>query len=748
VTDPANPDTPPARPNPLRALVELEPGKPAIAAGLRMAVTIIGPIVAGMVTGYLDAGLMASVAALEVGLTDDGGPYARRLVRMCVTTVGLAVSVFVATLAGSRLWLAVPLTLVWAFGCGLTNLFSNAAATAGMVTLVVLAVGIGLPGDLGIASDRFAQFLAGGAWSVTISNLLWPLHPWKPIERDVAAAYRALRGAIDAAFARGPAARGDDVTGAVATALDALVAHRAGRRGPARRAELLLFLLRIAGQVDQTLLTIREVGSTPDRAPFDPGEAWTRALAGTISSLDATVAQLAAAVEKGGGDVSVAPIEAAVAELDARFDTVRLRATTPATVAAMNTCWDTKRFMAALVSLLKDAADACRALADGRVLPSAAAPALTAAAPGPLTVIRENLTWGSAGLRHALRLAVTSAVAVVVGNTTALGHGYWVTLTVVVIMKPTFGVTFVRGLQRVVGTVLGALLAAVLTGVVGHDVAMLAILAALSVLTFSLMPLNYGLYALFLTPLVILMLEMGQPSSLSAALDRARDTVIGGALSLVGGYLLWPTSERLHLAPTLADVAGALRAFVRAVLDIYLGASDPSALRAAAARATVTVGNAEAALQRLMTEPRHRHGDIASVLAFVGAAHRLRLEASALAVHAAHLSGTGKLDGLGPLATQIDAALAGVETIVLDGHAPAAPVGFDAALRPLRDQVTALYAQRAEELGARQTHTATRGLLGDVALAAREIARMTGDVAALHAAASRIATSVSTSRAA
>jgi uncharacterized membrane protein YccC len=741
VTDPPSPDAPPARQSPLRSLVELEPGKPAIAAGLRMAVTIVGPIVAGMVTGHLDAGLMASVAALEVGLVDDGGPYARRLVRMCVTTVGLAVSIFAATLAGGQLWLAVPLTLVWAFGCGLTNLFSNAAATAGMVTLIVLAIGIGLPGDLGVASDRFAQFLAGGAWSVVISNLLWPLHPWKPIECDVAAAYHALRGAIAAAFARGPADRGDDVTGAVATALDDLVAHRAGRRGPTHRAELLLFLLRIAGQVDQTLETIREVGSTPDRAPFDPGEAWTRALAATISSLDAAVAELAAAVEKGGGDVDLAPLAAAVTELDACFDTVRLRATTPATVAAMNTCWDTKRFMAALVTLLNDAADACRALADGRVLPSTAAPTLAAAAPRPLTVIRENLTFRSAGLRHALRLAVTCAAAVVVGNATALGHGYWVTLTVVVIMKPTFGVTIVRGLQRVVGTVLGALLAAMLTGVVGHDLAMLVILAALSVLTFSLLPLNYGLYALFLTPLVILLLEMGQPSSLSAALDRARDTVVGGALALVGGYLLWPTSERLHLSRTLAEVAGGLRAFVRAVLDAYLGAADPSALRAAAARATLTVGNAEAALQRLMTEPRRRQGDVASVLAFVGAAHRLRLEASALAVHAAHLSGAGTLDGLGPLATQIDVALANVQAIMLDDRAPAAPVGLDAALRPLRDQVAALYAARAEELGARQTRTATRGLLGDVALAAREIARMTGDVATLHAAAVRVATS-------
>jgi uncharacterized membrane protein YccC len=748
VTDHPSADTASARSNPLRALVELEPGKPAIAAGLRMMVTVVGPVATGMATGHLAFGLMSAVAALNVGLTDDGGPYGQRLSRMCVATVGLAVSVFAATLAGSRLWIAVPLTLVWTFACGLTNLFGNGAATAGMVTLVAFAVGLGLPGDLGVAGDRFLQFLAGGAWSVVMSNVLWPLHPWKPIERAGAAAYRALRSALGATFERDRSSPGDAVTSAVATALDALVAHRAGRRGPAPRAEQLLFLLRIAEQADQTLLTIREIGSTQEGMPFDPGEDWTRALGSMVSALDTAVAALAAAVEAGGGDVSLAALETAVAELDGCFDAVRLRATTPAAVAAMSTCWDTKRLLVTLGDLLKDAADTCRALAEGRVRPSMDASALAAAGPGPLTVIRENLTLRSAGLRHALRLAVTTAAAVVVGGATALGHSYWITLTVVVIMKPTFGATIERGLQRVVGTVLGALFAAMLTGFVGHDIAMLAILAALSVLTFSLLPLNYGLYALFLTPLVILLLELGQPRTLSAALDRAGDTLVGGGLALVGGYLLWPTSERLHLPHTLGEVAGAVRVFVRATLDAYLGAPNEPALRTAAGRATLTVGNAEAALQRLMTEPRRRRGDVACVLAFVGAAHRLRLEASALAVHAAHLGGAGTLEGLAPLAGQIDAALAGVEAAVRGGQRPTSPVGLDAALRPMRDQVAGLYARRAAELGARQTRTPTRELLSDVALAAREIARLAGDVAALHAAAIRVATSASTGRAA
>ena len=66
--------TAPARRNPVRALVEIEPGRPAFAAGLRMTVTIVGPVIAGIAVDNLAGGFMSAIAALNVGLTERRQP--------------------------------------------------------------------------------------------------------------------------------------------------------------------------------------------------------------------------------------------------------------------------------------------------------------------------------------------------------------------------------------------------------------------------------------------------------------------------------------------------------------------------------------------------------------------------------------------------------------------------------------------------------------------------------------------------
>ena len=71
--------------------------------------------------------------------------------------------------------------------------------------------------------------------------------------------------------------------------------------------------------------------------------------------------------------------------------------------------------------------------------------------PRVLEILRDNLTLNSAVFRHALRLGVTTAVAVTICSIFGLKQGYWVSLTVVVILKPYSGATFQRGLQRVLG---------------------------------------------------------------------------------------------------------------------------------------------------------------------------------------------------------------------------------------------------------------------------------------------------------
>ena len=158
--------------------------------------------------------------------------------------------------------------------------------------------------------------------------------------------------------------------------------------------------------------------------------------------------------------------------------------------------------------------------------------------------LRRNLTLRSEVCQHALRLAVISAFAVWLYKHLHLEHGSWLTITVLVIVKPDYHDTRTRAKERVVGTVIGGILALILASTI-HSVAVADImLLLLCVLAFSHQPQNYALYAAFLTPFVVLLLQLAAPGTANLAFARVMDTLLGGALALFAAFLMRPRSRR------------------------------------------------------------------------------------------------------------------------------------------------------------------------------------------------------------
>ena len=109
---------------------------------------------------------------------------------------------------------------------------------------------------------------------------------------------------------------------------------------------------------------------------------------------------------------------------------------------------------------------------------------------------------------YALRLMASIGVAAVVSEILPLQRSYWVVLTVAFVLKPDFGSVFARALQRGIGTVIGVVIGAIILVAVPYGPWLLipgAILAALLPYGRSL---NYGLLTTFLTPLVVLFIDI------------------------------------------------------------------------------------------------------------------------------------------------------------------------------------------------------------------------------------------------
>ena len=154
----------------------------------------------------------------------------------------------------------------------------------------------------------------------------------------------------------------------------------------------------------------------------------------------------------------------------------------------------------------------------------------------PVPRFRDALASPGAGT-HLVRYVV--ALSVAGGLATALDwqHPYWAMVAAVVVLSgPDLLSRLTRGVQRVVGTLLGLGVAAVILQWGPQGVVAVLVIVVLQVLTELFVGRNYAVALLFITPLALLMGQLAHASPTVPLLrDRLLETVLG---ALVGAVVL------------------------------------------------------------------------------------------------------------------------------------------------------------------------------------------------------------------
>ena len=253
---------------------------------------------------------------------------------------------------------------------------------------------------------------------------------------------------------------------------------------------------------------------------------------------------------------------------------------------------------------------------------------------GELSLLRDALRSWSPALRHALRLAVAVPAAVLIASALALPRGYWVAFSVAVILKPDYSTLLRRGVGRVVGTALGATLAALVVSVAHPGVIATTVLVGLCAwAAFATWSASFVAGVGFITALVLVILSTSREPVTTAA-DRLLDVVIGGVIAFTA-YLAWPTPPRAGVVDAERDLFGALGDYVAATMRLVTSrAVDASQLVDRSRRARVAWARTEAAVGRSVEEPgatrvnpAEGRGLLAVGLRILRATHALRIEA-------------------------------------------------------------------------------------------------------------------------
>ncbi len=248
---------------------------------------------------------------------------------------------------------------------------------------------------------------------------------------------------------------------------------------------------------------------------------------------------------------------------------------------------------------------------------------------GTLATLRANLSLRSAAFRHAIRLAVCVAAAEALARGFFGNRGYWLPMTVAIVLKPDFTSTFSRGVLRLAGTFAGLLLTTAFFHLFAPSLVLQAVLIA--ALTFALRSIgqaNYGIFVVAISALIVFLVALTGAPPQQVILARGVTTAAGGALALIA-YWLWPTWERTQTSEVMAQLLDAYRDYFRAVTQTYLtqGASPPETLDRARHLARLARSNQEASFDRLRAEEGFdsRGGAsplVASFAAMLASSHR------------------------------------------------------------------------------------------------------------------------------
>ncbi len=516
-----------------------------VPAPLALATLVAGAIEPGPA---LSAGVFGTMGALVATMAPQPAPLRDRLRRIAAGTALGGVGLLVGQLAMGGGWVAVVVIAAVSAAAALVSQVNAALSLGALQLLIYTALSSGLVTELPIGVE-VAFFLAGAAWATLGTLVQAATEVLDPDRTAVAAVFGRIADLLEAAVTDGSDEARRALTAALNDGYDRVIRSRSITSGRVRELSELAGVLNAAAPLVEGAVAAARAGE-----PADPADvAAVRALAAALQDGSELRADRPPALEQGPAAAravrhGVRLVWNVVGDPEER-----------AGAAAVRPPVD-------LRTLARDLADRTLASPDGRAF--------------------------------AVRLASCMGIAEIARQWLPTERPYWVLLTVAIVLKPDFGSVFGRAVQRAVGTLVGVVIGSVLLTLLPRSAWLLLAMAVLAAVLPWAQAANFGLFSVFQTPVILLMLDLALPPEPGLVVERLTDTLIGCGIVLVVGYLLWPQTWRAPLDQALRDTAAALDAFVEAAFT-----GSPADRRRARRRNYRALTELQTQLQRRLAEP-------------------------------------------------------------------------------------------------------------------------------------------------
>lgn len=615
--------------------------------GLRITLAILLPSLVLAQFGQLQTGMALSLGALNVSLSDAPGPVMHRRNGMAVTVlIGFLVT-FVTGFARMNPYTLGLEILVFSFFFSMFAIWGNRATSVGTAALLIMILMLDRPLDAAGVVFESGLVLAGGLWYMTISLLASRLQPYRLAQQALGQCIHEIAKlmAIKADFYTLSTNLDDNyrrlITQQVAVSekQDAVrevlfKSRRIVTESTQTGRLLLLTFIDVVDLYEQIIAMYYDYSAIRERfgktGVLDP-------IAHLIRQLSVQLDHIGLAIQSPvirQNPVDMAPqLDELKRSIDALGDREGSTLILKKVLVNMRTLSQRMATLQSNLALPTDGSVPTDANELGRFVSHQAI---------DIKSFRDNLAFDSSVFRHSIRVALAMLLGFILTKFLPYGHhSYWVLLTISVILKPAFSLTKQRNIERIGGTLAGGVLGVLILAFIPSKTVHFGFMVLFMLGTYSALRINYIVMVFCVTPFVMILFTFLGVSYLGVAEERLLDTLLGGAIALVSGYLLFPQWESDQLTKPIQAILNANVRYLQLLLDSLSGRQISVVdYKLARKDVYVTSANLSAAFERMVSEPKHKQRNVKLIYEFVVLNHIL--SANIATITSARLAGEPK----------------------------------------------------------------------------------------------------------
>ncbi|TRU28030.1 MAG: FUSC family protein [Microcystis aeruginosa Ma_MB_S_20031200_S102] len=724
-----------------------------IERGIRTLLAITVPIIIGDILDRSEVGLMVGLAAQTLILADVGGLYCLRAKTLVATTIGMALALIIGTLASAWLGLTVVIVFCGLFLAGYLTVYGENGALAGVVISLLLLLAVSLPsGDMVVALQRAGIVVLGGGWTIFLALFIWPFRPNQPLRQVTAENFHGIATYLRSLplHSRSNAHEEpyfDQIRQLLLRSRKTVTLTRRGRWGKNELRELLIVLIEDSDRINTSLIALRELLHLHPLPQLTTVSILLEDILVQVAEISEDIAGLILGRNKRPDCERLQLLLKAIEQqknLQAKvLENAEDDYSSYVAISQLN------NRLKKLFKQLKIASETAQHLRQSEEFSDKKNPwqrnfegiekeyGQEKAWWEPL---KSNFNLESPLFRHGLRLGLGSSVGVLIYNKLGITHSFWIGLTLVIVLKPDFSLTFQRFFNRVFGTILGSFFVLALLPIIDNSI-WLEVIGVISIaIALALVRFHYSLAVFFITIFALIISRLDASNDgIDLEYIRIVYTLIGSALAFIlsFGFLRVNEDERFSLAAIKALEAN--QVYFQSVMAVYLGESSYqtaslSSYRDKARRANTAI---QTALQRLIDDPSTPFPQMEPAITLSNYIPRFGRGVTVLLTELEQYRGSPPHPNLSLFTQQITQALTQLTQALQANNPPSLLPPLEDTLENILDHLQELREERLVEIGRQKEGTNLQKYLRDYNIVTTELVELSNRVGVMNTAIDR-----------